>query len=497
MKAHFMGALMHSPGRLRLLTSWRQRLDNRWVVAGAGVVVMLTTGTLYSWAIFTQPLLIAFHWDVTATTWAYGIANFCLAAIGAVVGGFWQDRVGPRRVAMTGVMLWGAGNVAAGLGTAHWGCAWLYVTYGAIGGIGAGMAYITPVSMVTRWFPERRGLAGGMVAAGFGLGAFIFNQVVSRLEGFRTAARHASGSLHAMRIATAAGRPVDGSAVGSAAFMTPADISAVMHVFTASGLIYLIVGLIAASLFRNPTQTDGAREPHVPQPALPGLAPRQVIRSPLFYLLWLQLFINVIAGITVISNALLILHELTRVPSGNLAAPFGLISLCNAIGRLLWGAVSDRIGCQSTFAAMFVVQAVVLYWLTDVHDLPLALAGLSVILLCCGGGFGVMPAYNAECFGTRSMGLNYGLILSAWGFAGLVGPLVVARAKDLTGSFTGMLPVIATLLLLSLILPWLTHQSRRAHRLESHPRLGVGPEQCGTDQKLLEGEAVQIHSASA
>jgi MFS family permease len=469
MEAHFMGAPMHSSARLRLSTDWRERLDNRWVVAAAAIVVMLTTGTLYSWAIFTQPLLIAFHWDVTATTWAYGIANFCLAAIGAVVGGFWQDRVGPRRVAMTGVMLWGAGNVAAGLGTAHWGCAWLYVSYGVIGGIGAGMAYITPVSMVTRWFPERRGLAGGMVAAGFGLGAFIYTQIVSRLAGFSTAAHHASGLLHAPRIATAVGRPVDGAAVGAAAVMTPADIAAVMHVFTASGLIYLIVGLIAASLFRNPTQTDDARESHVPRPPLRGLAPRQVIRSPLFYLLWLQLFVNVIAGITVISNALLILHELTRVPPGNLAAPFGLISLCNAIGRLFWGAVSDRIGCRSTFAAMFVVQAVVLYWLSDVHELHLALAGLSVILLCCGGGFGVMPAYNAECFGTRSMGLNYGLILSAWGFAGLVGPLVVARAKDLTGSFAGMLPVIATLLLLSLILPWLSHKSRATVIRPSQP----------------------------
>ena len=151
---------------------------NRWLVAAAAAVVMLTIGTIYSWAIFTQPLLVAYHWNLTVTTWAYAIANFSLAALGAVIGGFWQDRAGPRTVAMTGVTLWGVGNVLAGLGTSAFGAPWLYVSYGIIGGIGAGMAYITPLSMVTKWFPDRKGLAGGLVAGAFGLGALVYNQCV-------------------------------------------------------------------------------------------------------------------------------------------------------------------------------------------------------------------------------------------------------------------------------------------------------------------------------
>jgi MFS family permease len=433
-------------------------LHNRWVIAAAGVVVMMTTGTLYSWAIFTQPLLVAFHWDVTTTTWAYAIANFSVAAIGTILGGFWQDRVGPRRVAITGVILWGAGNVAAGLGTADWGAPWLYLSYGVIGGVGAGMAYITPVAMVTKWFPDRRGLAGGMVAAGFGLGAFLYNQIVPRLEGFRIAAGHASGHLAAK--ALAAGRPLADASSGAAAIMAPADVSAIMHVFLGSGCVYLIVGLLAASLFKNPPAVSGDYGNLAVQPPLRGLRPGQMIRTRQFYLLWLQLFTNVIAGITIISNAVFILQDLTHIPSGNLASLFGLISLFNAAGRLFWGAVSDRIGCRQTFAAMFAIQALVLFWLADVQDLHLALAGFGVILLCCGGGFGVMPAYNAEYFGTKCMGLNYGLILSAWGFAGLIGPLFIARAKDLTGSFAGILPVIATILLLSVALPVLIARPR-------------------------------------
>jgi MFS transporter, OFA family, oxalate/formate antiporter len=118
---------------------------NRWTIAIAASVVMLTTGTVYSWGIFAQPLLVAHRWDLTVTTWTYAIANFSLGAIGALIGGFWQGRVGPRTVAMVGVTLWGSGTVRAGLGTSARGAPWLYFTYGVIGGIGAGMAYITPL----------------------------------------------------------------------------------------------------------------------------------------------------------------------------------------------------------------------------------------------------------------------------------------------------------------------------------------------------------------
>jgi MFS family permease len=427
---------------------------NRWVIAAAGAVLMTMTGTLYSWAIFTQPLRVAFHWDVTTTTWAYAVANFCLAAVGAVIGGFWQDRAGPRRVAATGVALWGVGNVAAGLGTAHWGAPWLYLSYGVVGGVGAGMAYITPLSMVAKWFPDRGGLVGGMIAGGFGMGAFLYNQLVPRLAGFHAAADHAGAALSA-----------------KAAAMTPADIAAVMHVFIGSGCAYLVVGLLAASLFENPPASGAMTAGVVPRRANEGLSPCAVIQTRQFYLLWLQLFVNAIAGITIISNAVCILQELTRLSTGELAPLFGLVSLCNAFGRVFWGAVSDRIGCRQTFGAMFAIQAVVVLWLGTVHDLPLALAAFGLILLCCGGGFGTMPAYVSECFGTRFMGLNYGFVLTAWGFAGVAGPLLMARAKDLTGSFAGSLPLVAGLLALSVLLPLLTSEpsARDARRPWANP----------------------------
>lgn len=432
---------------------------NRWLIAISGALVMLTIGTIYSWAMFTQPLLVAYGWDLTVTTWTYAIANFSLAALGAVIGGFWQDKVGPRTVAMVGVTLWGLGNVLAGLGTSAFGALWLYVSYGIVGGIGAGMAYITPLSMVTKWFPDNKGLAGGLVAGAFGLGAFLYNQIVPRLPGFHMAAEHADGFIAARAAANAAGTRFDPAALG--VVFSDEDLAALMHVFVASGIVFLIVGLAAASLFRNPAPSRLAPAAQKGADGAEGYAPSQVIAMPQFYLLWTQLFVNVIAGITIISNAVFMLADLTQSAAATIAPLFGLVSIFNALGRCFWGAISDRIGCNHTFAAMFAVQAVAVLLLTNVHELAPALAAVSMILLCCGGGFGTMPSFSASCFGTKFMGLNYGLILSAWGFAALIGPIIAARAKDLTGSFYGMLPLIVLVLLASVILPYLTNKTAK------------------------------------
>ena len=450
-------------------------MANRWVIAIAGTVVMVTIGCLYSWALFTQPLLVAYHWDLRTTTWAYAIANFSVAAVGAVIGGFWQDQAGPRKVAMVGVALWGLGNALAGLGTSAYGAPWLYATYGIMGGIGAGMAYITPVAMVTKWFPDRKGLAGGLVAAGFGLGAFIYNLAVPRLAGFHAAALHAGSFIAAKAAAITAGAQFDLRHLTPAQTFTAADISAVMQVFVVSGAVFLVVGLSAASLFRNPPSGYRVALPRglTGRPMVDSYSPSQIIATPQFYLLWLQLFINVIGGITIISNAVFILTDLTSVSAAAVAPLFGLVSIFNALGRLFWGAISDRIGCHKTFAALFAIQAVTLFLMSGVHDLTLALLATSVVLFCCGGGFGTMPSFNAGCFGTKYMGLNYALILTAWGFAALVGPTLVARAKDMTGSFAGMLPLIALLLAGAVILPFLTKKPSRRLLLPKPSRPSV------------------------
>ncbi len=420
-------------------------ISSRWSVAIAGSIVMLVIGTIYSWAIFTQPLLVGFRWQLTTTTWAYALANFCLAAVGTVLGGFWQDRAGPRKVAMTGVALWGTGQLLTGLGTQTFGAPWLYLNYGVIGGIGAGMAYVAPLAAVSKWFPGKRGLAGGLVVTGFGLGAFLYNQWIPRLPDFHAAAAHAAHFI-AARVA------VEPTSAG--------DLNAVMHAFVLSGLTSLIVGLPPAALLRDPPRAPAAARVGTAAAARTtgGYSASRILALPQFYLLWLQLFASVLAGVTTISNAVFILADLTHSPADEIGPLFGMASLCNAIGRFFWGGMADRIGCAATFAIMFAAQAATLLVLTRLHDLAAALAGISVILLCCGGAFGTMPAYCAEHFGTQYMGRNYGLLLSAWGVAALIGPILVARVKEVTGSFTAVMPVIGIVLCASMILPWATRK---------------------------------------
>src|SRR5512140_1323590 len=196
---------------------------NRWAIAVAGTIAMICLGTVYSWSVYTQPLIASFGWSNTTTTWTFALAIFFLG-VGAIIGGRWQDRSGPRIVAVTGLILWGAGNVLAGLGTARFGAWWIYLTYGVIGGLGLGLGYITPVAAVTKWFPDKRGLGSGMVVMGFGLGAFFFSNILKAVPSFAAASREAARVL--------AGRG-GGQTV---ARLSGAGTGAVMSAFVVSGI---------------------------------------------------------------------------------------------------------------------------------------------------------------------------------------------------------------------------------------------------------------------
>ncbi len=422
--------------------------QNRWAIALAGTVSMMCLGAIYSWSIFTQPLVAAFGWSNTTTTWAFAWSIFFLG-VGAVIGGRWQDRVGPRRVAVVGVVLWGLGNVLAGLGTARLGPWWIYLTYGLLGGLGNGIGYVSPVATVTKWFPDKRGVGSGMVVMGFGLGAFVYNNVVKYVPSFADASRQAAAVL----AARAAGTPLAAAGAGAQA-MRPDPVGAVMRLFVISGIVFAVVGGLCAALVRNPP--EGYARPAARAAAAVSTrdyTPGEMLRTPQFYGLWAMLFLNVTAGILIISNAVPIMRELTGVAPATAVAVYGLVAVFNGLGRFFWGAVSDRIGRNATYVLIYGIQVVLFLVLGQLHAFGLVAACFAVVLLCYGGGFGTMPSFTADYFGTRWMGLNYGVVLLAWGVAGIVGPLFVAYVKDRTGNFAGALPYVAILLVAATLLP--------------------------------------------
>jgi MFS transporter, OFA family, oxalate/formate antiporter len=426
---------------------------NRWLIALAGTVAMACLGTVYSWSLFTQPLIASFGWSNSATTWNFALAIFFLG-VGAIIGGRWQDRAGPRPVAVTGVLLWGLGNVLAGLGTTRLGAPWMYLTYGVIGGLGLGLGYVTPVAAVTKWFPDKRGLGSGMVVMGFGLGAFFYNNILKAIPAFAAASREA-GQV----IAAKAGG-------GGAAAMSPGAVQTIMTTFIVSGIVYAVIGGICASFVRNPTTAPVAAPVGAGAAATPARVaaaqhdypPSEAMRTPQFWSLWMMLFLNVTAGILFISNAVPIMRELTGAAPGTAVAIYGFIALFNGLGRFFWGAVSDRIGRNGAYLLIYGSQVVIFFIVGGVHSLPLVTILFAIVLLDYGGGFGTMPSFTADYFGTKYMGVNYGWILLAWGVGGIVGPIFVAAVKDRTGSFSGALPVIAIVLLSATIFPLVTRK---------------------------------------
>jgi MFS family permease len=434
---------------------------NRWSVAWAGVVVMIVAGTAYAWSNFTQPLIAGFGWSSTQTSLIFGIAIFSLG-IGAVVGGRWQDRVGPRLVTVTGIILWGFGNVFAAVGPHQvW---WFDLTYGVLGGFGNGMAYITPVATVTKWFPDKRGLASGMVVMGFGLGAFFYGFILKAIPAFVTASKHAGAFADAKAAALKAGTVFDPAQYA----LTPADLSAVMNVFLISGILYAIVGGLCASLLRNPPPGYSVAGATAAAKASDenSFTPSQVLRTPQLYLLWLMLFVNVVAGILIVSNAVPIIRELIskgvtdpdaiKALTGEAISAYAFVAIFNALGRFFWGSISDRIGRNNTYALIYGAQVIIFFLLPGFHSIPLVLFAFAIILACYGGGFAVMPSFNADYFGTKYLGQNYGYILTAWGLGGLVGPYIAGAVKDRTGSFSGALTPMAIMLLCAIVLPFIT-----------------------------------------
>jgi MFS family permease len=401
---------------------------SRWLVAAGGVALMACLGTVYAWSVYTQPLQAAFGWTSAQATTPFSVAIFFLG-VGAVLGGRWQDRAGPRPVALAGALLWGAGNLLAGLGTVRLGAAWLSATYGVLGGLGLGLGYVTPVAAVTKWFPDRRGLGSGLVVGGFGLGAFAYAHLLRALPPF-------SGG-------------------------TPSR-EALLAAFTVSGVVFALVGGAGALALRNPPAQPPARGASG-GPAGVEFPPGLMIRTPQFWAAFGMLFLNVTAGILFISNAVPIMRELTGVAAATAAAVYGTIALANAAGRFLWGAFSDRVGRRAAFAAIYLVQVAVFLAVGSLHAMWAVAPLFAVVLLCYGGGFGVMPSLVADWFGTRHLGVNYGYVLLAWSAAGVAGPGFVTWVKDHTGSYAGALPATAALLLAATVLP-LAARAPRAPR---------------------------------
>ena len=401
------------------------RLQNRWVIAAAGVVMQVALGAVYAWSVFRIPLTRAFGWTISEVTLTFTIAIFVLG-LAAFGGGLWMRRTGPRTVALTAGVLYGLGVFLASFaGGRLW---WLYCSYGVIAGVGLGLGYIVPVATLVKWFPDRRGLITGLAVAGFGAGALITAPIATRLI---------------------------------------AEVG-VLRTFAILGVAYFVAVTGGALFMRNPP--DGYRPagwtPTASQQRQRAAEPhtlRDALRRWPWYGLWALLFLNTTAGIAVISQAAPMFQEITNVSAARAAGIVGVISIANGAGRLLWAWLSDLAGRRAIFLVMFLLQAAVFWLMPSAHGLTLFAALTIVVLLCYGGGFGTMPAFAADYFGAEHVGSIYGLMLTAWGVAGILGPTLMAALRERSGGYDQGLRLIAGLMLVSAIIPLLVRPPVARH----------------------------------
>jgi MFS family permease len=387
---------------------------NRWLVPPAALAIHLSIGQAYAFSVFKLPLTKVLgvtesapgDWKQTELAWIFTIAIVFLG-LSAAVFGRWLEHAGPRKSGVVAACCWGMGFFISAVGI-HLHQIWLlYLGYGVLGGCGLGLGYITPVSTLIKWFPDRRGMATGMAIMGFGGGAMIASPLSQLLL------EH---------------------------YKSPVSVG-VAETFVTLGIIYLVAMLSGAFLFRVPAPGWKPAGWEPPAAASRGLITRRhvhvdnAIKTTPFYFLWAVLFLNVTAGIGILEQASPMIQEMFKgVVKPSAAAGFvGLLSLFNMAGRFGWSSLSDRIGRKATYAVFFTLGPLLylgLPYAGRIGSVALFVGCAALILTMYGGGFATIPAYLSDLFGTQYVGAIHGRLLTAWSAAGVAGPVLVNYIRE-------------------------------------------------------------------
>ena len=409
------------------------KIEKKWLIAIMGTLTHLSLGTVYAWSFFQTPITELVGWSNTQVAWAFSLSIFMLGVM-AAWGGTKIDKYGPRKLAIIGGVMYALGYIISAYALSS-GILWLlYLAFGILGGAGLGLAYVTPVATVSKWFTEKQGLATGMVVMGFGLGALVMSKLLAPLF----------LQLSSQNLSTT---------------------------FLYIGLTLIVVLPFSASFLQLPPTEKKEIQPEESN-IHGGPSPFKLIFSKSFIIIWLMFMINVVAGMIFISFQSPLLQDILklRMPDAtNFTDPsvinmlnaagatlIAVSSVFNGLGRFFWGAVSDKIGRISTFRILLALQALIFIALIFVSHPVWFFVFVCIVLLSYGGGFGVIPSLINDSYGAKLMPALYGAALTAWGVGGIVGPQIVAFMKDNYPESAGLYAFIigSVILLIGLILSY-------------------------------------------
>lgn len=448
---------------------------NRWKVPPASIAIHMCIGSVYAWSLFNSPLTrqlgvvasSADDWSLSSVVWIFSTAIVFLG-LAAAFGGKWLEKVGPRCVGVVSGFCWAGGFLIGSVGIASHQLWLVYLGYGVIGGIGLGFGYVSPVSTLIRWFPDKRGMATGMAIMGFGGGAMIGAPLIRYLLSIYAKAPEYLGLESAVTLITEGGRRFAETAAGKvevviasakqAAALPGDNLEGVYLVgtgdtgaastFVTMGCIYFVVMIIASFFYRvpaadwSPEGWDSTQLTSKKMVTEDDVHIDQSLKTPQFWLIWIVLCFNVTAGIGVIGVGKTMINEifgdLAIVTAGFAATYVLMISVFNMTGRFFWASVSDYIGRKNTYYAFFII-GIALYLLIPYFASSggsTALWGFyiatMIIFTMYGGGFATIPAYLADIFGTLHVGGIHGRLLTAWSTAGVLGPFAITYLRNLS-----------------------------------------------------------------
>jgi len=399
-----------------MISTKTERIKSRWLMVLSAIAIHISIGSVYAFSVITDPVKAIFEVDAPTVKWAFQITILVMGFSAALLGQ-WVAKIGPKKSTTIAGICYGLGILGSGLALQLGSLPLFFLSYGVIAGIGLGVGYITPVSVLVKWFPDRRGLAVGIVIMAFGLASMVFGPLMQYL-------------FEHIGVATT---------------------------FYSLGAIYTVLILLAASYIANPPKDYlpkgfKAEKKIATKSKTADFTAKQALLSKRFYYIWIMIFINVACGIALIADASQISQQQLGYTPMQAAGVVGLIGAFNGLGRLFWSAFSDFFGRPITFIIFFMLQVVAFFFLAQIGHEFVFLGVLMLIITIYGGAFATLPAFLSDLFGTKQLGTILGMVLISKGFAGLIGPAIYERVKMATGSLDITLKVFAGLFVLAFLI---------------------------------------------
>ncbi|HEQ8547699.1 TPA: OFA family MFS transporter [Streptococcus pyogenes] len=386
----------------------------RYIIATAGILLHLMLGSTYAWSVYRNPILQETGWDQAPVAFAFSLAIFCLGLSAAFMGNL-VEQYGPRLTGTVSAILYASGNMLTGLAIDRKEIWLLYIGYGVIGGLGLGAGYITPISTIIKWFPDKRGMATGFAIMGFGFASLLTSPIAQWLI----------------------------------------ETEGLVATFYLLGLSYLIVMLFASQLIIKPTAAEIAildkKRLQNNSYLIEGMTAKEALKTKSFYCLWVILFINITCGLGLISVVAPMAQDLTGMSPEMSAIVVGAMGIFNGFGRLVWASLSDYIGRRVTVILLFLVSIIMTISLIFAHSSLIFMISIATLMTCYGAGFSLIPPYLSDLFGAKELATLHGYILTAWAIAALTGPMLLSITVEWTHNYLLTLCVFIVLYILGLM----------------------------------------------